>query len=125
MISMKARALINPRGSLLLEGVIALFPLTLALALNLEVLLRARRQAVTAWATCAFVRERALGGSRGQSEAEARDKLRRALGAETVTWEETRTAAGLSGRGHWSYAALWKQPGKSHFEVNELCRFPF
>lgn len=125
MTSMKARARARQRGSLLLEGVLALFPLALALAINLEVLIRARRQAVTAWATCQFVRDRALGLSWAESERKAWGSVHRALATDEVRWEETRTADGLSLRGHWSYAALWKQPGKSHFEVNELCRFPF
>ncbi len=121
---------IRTRGSVALEGALVLFPLALALVLNLELLVRARRHAVMAWATCGFVRARVLGDSWRDAEAQARDRMNLALGSATQPlWEESRTSTGLSLRGHWRYAALWQQSGgalsKHHFEVNELCRFPF
>lgn len=108
-----------------LEGAIALFPLALALVLNLEVLVRARRHAVLAWTTCRFVRSRALGESWAVGNLAALNRVKTALREANSSFEETRTGAGLSLRGHWSYSALWRQPGKKQFEVNELCRFPF
>lgn len=131
MISARAPARgTKARGSVLLEGALAIFPLALALALNLELMVRARRHAVLAWVTCDFVRSRALGNSWRGSEAKSESRVKQALRAvEGLWWEEERTSAGLSLRGHWIYPALWRQSGlgvsKHHFEVNELCRYPF
>lgn len=127
MTSVRARARgTKARGSVALEGAIALFPLAMALVLNLELMVRARRHAVLAWSTCHLARSRALGLSRAEGSRQAGERMRYALGSVAgPSWEETRTLSGLSLRGHWRYAALWPQPGKRQFEVNELCRFPF
>jgi hypothetical protein len=118
------------RGSIAVEAGLVLFPLVLAIALNLELGLRARRHGVVAWATFAFTRARALGAPAASADGEVRRLFRRALGADRgFSVDETRTEAGLSVRGHYRYPALLRfhagQSPKHHFEVSELCRFPF
>jgi len=117
----------STRGSLAVEGALTLLPLSLAVVLNLELGVRANRHAVLSWVTCAMVRERALGESWTSAEKLARERIQRAGMEREENWEETRTEEGLSLRGHSRYPALWNQasPRKHHFEVNELCRFPF
>ncbi len=119
---------VNRRGSIAVEGTLAIVPLLMALVLNLELTQRARKKGAVEWAAFRAVRERSLGRSRSATEEDARDFLRRAFGSAGAFFlDEVRTEGGLSLRGHWRYEALWRQrsPVRHHFEVNELCRFPF
>lgn len=124
------------RGSVVVEGVLTLFLITLACVLNTELVRRAHYEVLLHHGAFLLVRGRALGKSNARVRAEVRDLLQKALGAERgknlsrlLDVEESAVGKGMEVKVHYRYPSFLRfrygRGTKHHFEITKPCKFPF
>ena len=117
------------KGSIALEGCVALSILSLLVPFLVDGVKRSQYQCVFHCAAFRFARFRALGISQSTAKQRAKRFLERVFSVRGFDIEETRSVNGLWGHVHLRFemSQPFRMAGgaRHHLEVTERCLFPF